>query len=310
MTVRTALRFLTLAVCLLVWMPGSSFADPSPSPLVVVFQKQSDPAKMQQMADAFARELAQRIGRPARAVVPGDYAASVQAIVSRTADIAYVDSMSCILALRDGGASILLAEQRPDTTGALRTEYDSLFVVRRDSTLKSYEDLIANARTLSIAFTSRTSTSGFLFPYRRFVESGLVKSGQRTEEVFARVAYSGSYDLALREVLTGKADVAAVSHYAFEGPKADRYLKPEERSQLRILARTPGVPTHMVIARAGLEGNERESVIRGLLAISSERPELLTDVYGASSFIRVDESHIAATRAAVSALGTLSGAAK
>lgn len=271
--------------------------------LVFVFQKQVNPAQMKPNADTVAKRLAEKLHTSVSAVVPGDYAASVQAIVSKTADIAYVDSMSYLLAARDGGASILLAEQRPDSTGAKRTDYDSVFVVRKDSPLKSFEDLVSQAKNLSIAFTSKSSTSGFLFPFRRFVQTGLVQPHGRVETAFRQVSFAGGYDLAVRAVLSGKADVAAVSNYAVEGASAKRYLKDEELSQIRVLARTPGVPTHMLIARSGLPQNELEQIRSAMLELSAQEPGLFADVYGASSFVPVTKEHVAATAEAVELAG-------
>ena len=271
--------------------------------LVFLFQKQLNPAQMKPKANAVAEQLSRKLGIKVRAIIPGDYAASVQAIVSKTADIAYVDSMSFLLAERDGGASILLAEERPDTAGRKRTDYDSILVIRQESKLSSFEDFIREARNLSVAFTSKSSSSGYLFPYRRMVQAGLLAPKQRVEDSFKQVTFSGSYDLALREVLAGRADVAAVSNYVLEGVSADRYLNPGERAKLRILARIPGVPTHVLIARSGLDSGELSRIKVAIQEMSLQDPSLFSDVYGAASFVPVSAEHAAATADAVRLAG-------
>lgn len=275
-----------------------------PESLVFIFPKQKDPVALQEDAAKVGAFLTQELGMPVKTVVPSDYAASVQALVSKTADIAYVDSIPFVLARRDAGASILLAEQRPDAQGNLRTDYDSIFVVRADSDIKTFDDVKAHHAKIRMAFTSSTSTSGYVMAYRRFVKEGILKARQDPREVFASVNFAGSYTLALQQVADGKADLCAVSFYTMEGPKADVYLPKEQRDKLRILTRTPNVPTHVICARGGISEALRGKITAALLKLSAEQPELIEDVYGTKSFVKVDpDKHVAATVEALDYLG-------
>lgn len=273
--------------------------------VVFLFQKQKDPAAIQAAADKVAAALTAKIGLPVRVIVPGDYSASVQALVSNRADVAYLSSLPFLLARRDGGARLIAAEQRRDVaTGQLRTSYDSILVVRKDSPLRSYADLKRAAASSRMAFTSATSTSGYVFPFAHFVQTGLLKRGQRPEARFSQVSYAGGYAQALAQVASGRADVAAVSDYTMEGPKADIYLSAAERSKLRILMRLPKVPTHLVAVRGGLDRTLERRIQQALIALSTERPDLLSDVYGAQALVAVDgKRHVAATVAAIRATG-------
>jgi phosphonate transport system substrate-binding protein len=268
---------------------GNSAATEDARELVFIFQKQADPDAIKDNADRVAEYLGREIGIPVRAQVPGDYAASVQALINRKADIAYVSAMPFLLARRDGDATLLLAEQRTDPRGDKRTDYDSIFVVRADSPLQSLDDLAANAGSLRFCFTSSTSTSGYIVPYARLVREGLLQSRQDPASVFRQVTFGGGYTQALEQVATGRADVCAVSDYTMEGPRADVYLNPNQRQQLRILGRTPGVPTHLICARGGLSNELQDRIKAALIKLSDEHPELLADVYGASAFVEVDE---------------------
>ena len=118
------------------------------------------------------------------------------------------------------------------------------------------------------------------------------------------VSCGGGYSQALQEVLTGRADIAAVSHYTVEGPTADLYTTQAERDRLKVIARTPEVPTHLVAASGDLSEAMAERLTEALLALSEERPELLSSVYGATAFRRVDEAeHVRAAVEAVEAVG-------
>lgn len=261
--------------------------------LVFVFQKQKDPTQIQDSADKVASYLSEKLHHKVDIFVPASYSASVQAMVSKKADIAYLSAIPFLLAKRDAAAELLLAEQRVDVLGIPRTDYDSVFVVQKNSSLQSIEDLAAQASDLRIAFTSRTSTSGYVMANWRLIEHGVLNLGQDPHEVFASVAFAGSYTLALQQVLEGRADLCAVSYYTVEGPSAQKYLKPEQLDRLRILARTPGVPTHLICVRGDLAADLKGRIKDALLSLSRERPALLQDVYGAKKLVEVDpEQHL------------------
>lgn len=284
--------------------PANGQAQADPAELVFLFQKQRDPLEVKDAADQLASKLGDMIGIPVRYEIPTQYSASVQALVSKKADIAYVSSIPFLLARRDGNAEILVVEERADTAGVGRTDYDSVLVVAEDSPLQSYEDLVAQHSELRIAFTSTQSTSGYVMPYRRFVQSGIFEAGQDPREAFASANFAGSYDAAVREVLGGRADVAAVSHYVVEGDRATNYLTAEELENVRILERIPGVPTHLVCARAGLSDELKDRIQEALLEIGESSPDLLADVYGAKKLVLPQgEDHVATAAEAIEMLG-------
>ena len=291
------------AVFFLVGAARSTSADPAE--IVIVFQRQKDPTKVREDAERFADALGRELGIKVAATVPVDYSASVQALVSKKADLAYVSAMPFLLARRDGGASILLAESRKSVTdGQFRTSYDSVWVVAADSPLKTYDDLVKSARTLRIAFTSPTSTSGYIVPLARFVSEGVVSPGQDPRQVFGQVAFGGSYTAALEQVLLGRADAAAVSDYVMDGEKADVYLDAGKRARLRVLERTPGVPTHVLAVRGGLSEPFVRKLRAAVLKVAESEPDLLSAVYGATRLVEVDEeAHVKAALDAIRRTG-------
>jgi len=264
-------------------------AEQEKSPLVFAFQKQKNPAEVKSAADSVSKYLAKEIGREVKVVIPSDYSATVQALVSKKADFAYTSSLPFLLARRDGGARLVLAEQRKDLSGKTKNDYESVIVARKDSKIKSIEDIKKNAKDLRFVFTSATSTSGFVFANLRLVREGILEPKQNAKKVFKSVRFAGSYTQALQEVAAKRGDVCAVSFYAVEGPKSSKYLPDEVIDQLQVIARTPGVPTHIISARGGLDDKTFNDVKKALLKMSSEKPELLADVYGASTFVEVDE---------------------
>ena len=281
--------------------PSSNF---DPDELVFVFQKQKKPQQIEEHASRAATFLSEQLQIPVTSQVPLKYSMAVQALVSGTADVAYLDSLAFVLARRDGDVELLVAEVREDAAGKSRTDYDSIFVVARDSPLKSIKDVVSNAADLRMVFTSEISTSGYLMAVRRLVNEGLMEAGQDPKQAFKSVAYAGGYTQALQQVLDGRGDVCAVSYYTMEGERADVYLDQAQRDSLRILARTPGVPTHLICVRRGLSPDLKQRTRAALMKLSRDQPELLADVYGAKSLTQVDEQeHVAATVEALKYVG-------
>jgi phosphonate transport system substrate-binding protein len=271
---------------------AEQYDDPQqPDKLIFVFQKQKDPVKVEAEANRMAVVLGRKIGIPVEILVPRRYSLTVQALISNRAHVAYVSALPYLLAKARAPVRVLLAEER-----ASRTDYDSIFVVRKDSPWQHLGQL----KSRNMAFTSSTSTSGYVMAYSRLVSDGFLKKGQSPDSFFSHVMYAGGYDRALLAVLNGHVDVCAVSYYTMEGPTADLYLKKEQRDQLRVLTRTPGVPTHLVCVRTDLAESLRDKIKNALLDISRDQPDLLADVYGAAKLVEVvEENHL---RGAVRAL--------
>lgn len=273
------MKFVLIALVSLVLMTYSALA----APLTFVFQKQKDPSQVKAHAEKIASLLSKAVGEEIKVVVPRSYAASVEAVVSNQAQLAYVSSVPYLLAKKEAPVEILAVEVRSE-----KTSYDSIWVVRKDSPFQQLADL----KSKRLAFTSPTSTSGYLFPLAHLVEQKLIPSPQKLDTFFSRTHFAGAYDLALRAVLNDQSDVAVVSDYTMEGKTADKYLRPEERAKLRILHRQPGVPTHLIMARSDLGKERLEAIQKNLLALAKQEPTLFADVYGASSFQVSGHEHV------------------
>lgn len=276
---------LTGAGCNETTAPSEPALSSNPKSIVFAFQKQKDPRSIADTAKKVSLLLSKELGLPIEVMVPASYGASVQALVSNKAQVAYLSSIPFILAKKEAPVQPLLVEERAD-----KTFYNSVFVVAKDAPYKSLSDL----KGKRMMFTSPTSTSGYVMAYSRLVDDGLLAPAQNPAEFFGDVNFAGGYDRALLSVLNGQADVCAVSDYTIEGPKADIYLTPEQRKKLRVLTRTPGVPTHLIAIRSDLPTDLIIKMKNALLKLSEDHPELLADVYGAAHFREIEETvHIA-----------------
>lgn len=289
---------------LLVLCATAHGAFASSAPLTLVLQKQKDPDALKSAAEHIAQALEKELDRPVRVLIPGDYAATVQALIHQRADAGYLSSIPFLLARRDGGARLLLAEARPDQQGVARTRYEAVWVVRKDSPYRTLEEALAHSKTLRMAFTSSTSTSGYVFPLNDLIARGVLKKSEDPRQIFRSVAYAGGYTQALEQLLQGRADLAAVSGYTMEGSSAAIYLDDTQRAKLRILERIPNVPTHLIAVGGELDAATADALKQALLKVSKRERALFSQVYGAEALVEVEEdAHVAPTVDAITRTG-------
>src|SRR5215510_11252489 len=114
--------------------------------------------------EAFGVALGKLVGVPVRVTVASDYAAVVEALRNRSADLAFVHPAGYVLANREAKAMIVAKDQWHGNTS-----YTSRIYVRKDSGLKTLEEL----RGKTIAFVDPTSTSGYVYPMVMLIQRGL-----------------------------------------------------------------------------------------------------------------------------------------
>lgn len=250
--------------------------------LIFSFQKQKNPEDLKKASTAMSEQLSKKLNQKIEVLIPTSYGTTAQGLISNKVHVAYMDSLPFILASKETDLDIIAVEKRNE-----KTQYDSIFVVKKGSSIKSLKDL----KGKKMAFSSQTSTSGYLFPFKRLLEEKLITNPKDLNSFFANILYAGGYDKALLAVLNGQADAAAVSDYAFEGAKADLYLTAEQRSGLEILSRTSGVPTHLIAVSKKVPEKMRTQIQNALLAIGKENPDMLSSVYGAAELIKPQGEH-------------------
>lgn len=286
-TRRTLLGVLALCIGGLV---GCSKNGSHGQTVVIAFQPQEDTAKLAPNADALAKFISTKTGLPTKVFLPSDYVAVVEALRGRNADVAYFSAWPYALAQEIAGAEVFAAEKRGG-----ETHYWSQWYVRADSSYRSLADL----KGKPVAFTSPTSTSGWLFPRAKLSEEGVLPRGADPRTVFPDVLFAGGYEQALKALVAGQVEAAAASDYA-----PGRYLTEEQQKNVRVIARQGPVPTHVLAWRKELPQDLKDKLRAAFLALNEpENAELLKNTYGSEALAAVDDSHIANLKAALDASG-------
>lgn len=276
---------------------NTSEAQANQETLKIAFPGRKDSAELKQKVSAVTDFLSKELGFPVQGLI-GSSAGAVESLRINQSDVAFLSSKPALKAEEFANARLYLAEVRPKYSG--KYTYNSIIVVGKDSPMQpksSEKETLEQLRGKRAALTSPNSTSGFVFPVGELMKYGLVSNPDRLTDFFSNVSYGGNYSRALVPVARGRADVAAVSEYALNPP----YISEEEKSQLRVLHKIPGVPAHGVVIDDDVPEEKRERIINALQKLNEpENNKLLRDLYNSTELVKVDhDKHLQPIRDAL-----------
>jgi phosphonate transport system substrate-binding protein len=246
---------------------------------IVALKPDRNPDAMTSGREQLSAELRKLLGVPVKVIVPSSSAIIQQAFQNKSVDLAFLSATDFLIHSEEWVDPLLVAEVRG------KTNYESIWLVRRDSAYQSLSEL----KNKPVAFASRTSTSGHLVPWAHLIKQGLLKKGQSPELFFGRrsVNYGTGYVSVVERLLQGEVEAAAVSDYVFD---LDRHLSPEQKSKLRVLQRQGPVPTHLMAIRKSILEADREKITKALLNL----PKPLAEELFSGQLVAVDfKKHLA-----------------
>ena len=259
--------------------------------LRLAFIPQENPYKLLGDIAAITGWLADQIGVPVEGFVTIDHAAAVEALRNGDADISFMGALPFVLAEAEIGAVPLLSEVYRDAPS-----YTGRIFVRRDSGIETLADL----RDKDIAFADPISESGYLYPLAEFVDAGLIAATNEADAFFGRVFFAGGYQQAMQAMAEGLVDAAGASQYA------DLLLSPAQQAQVTWIAESDPIPSHVVIARPGLDAGLRARFVDAMLRLNApENRNLLRYLYGPDGYVRADSANYEGVRAMARRYGLL-----
>jgi len=258
-------------------------------PLHLVLTPSQKPTDLLAAGDEFGQALGKLYGAPVRVTVASDYAAVIEALRNRTADLAFVHPVGYVLASREAKARIVARNLWHG-----KSTFTSRIYVRRDSGIKTLEAL----RGKTMAFVDPSSSSGYTYPMVLLIQRGLVKD-RDPKTFFREVMFAGAHDAAMRALLNGHVDAIASFDMARE-----QYLKdPAQREKLAWVAETPPIPEAGIAAREGLNPALVNRVRAGLLQMKGPTyAALLKRVYDIDGFEAAEDKDYDPVRQAVDLL--------
>ncbi len=244
--------------------------------LRIAFIPQENPEKLLGDIEAITGWLGKEVGAPVEGFVTFDHAAAVEALRNGDADISFMGALPFVLAEAEIGAVPLLSEVYrgvPNYTGRI--------FVRRDSEIQALADLEGR----DIAFADPISESGYLYPLSEFERAGLIQDPGAADEFFGRVFFAGGYQQAMQAMAEGLVDAAGASQYA------DLLLTPAQQAEVTWIAESEAIPSHVVIARPGLDEDLQARFVQAMLKLNEqEHRDKLRYLYGPDGYVVADPS--------------------
>lgn len=244
--------------------------------ITIALKPDKNPDQMLAERESLQKFLSEKLGKPVEVIIPLSAAVINEGFANGTIDIGYLSANDLINAKE---AELLLVGE---ING--KTTYKSYWLSLKDKPYSKVEDL----KDKPIAFSSKTSTSGFVIPLWDLRTRNLVSEKADPEEFFGKgnVFYGTGYVSAVERVLSGDAEAAAVSYYVLD---ENKHLTGEQREQLKKVAEQGDVPTHIIAIRKSLTGLDREKIKAALLAMNEASSAGLRDKLFTSKLVEADQ---------------------
>ncbi len=274
---------LLLVTGLIIPFAGEGHADTAnrPSKLIITAIPDDNAENMREFFGLIARHIENTVGIPTEYIHVANYAASVTALATGQAHLAWfgaVTTAQAYIMMRDQLEVVAARE--------IDKEFIGYFIAHADAGIPPVTDLkaladLAAGKDWTFTFGSKSSTSSHLMPRSFFTE----QSGQNPEQVFKTVAYSGSHDVVLQKVANGEFHIGALGQ-----PPYDR-ASDELKAKAPIIYTTPKFTNYNFSTRKDL-GSELIGQIRAALLSLHESPEgqKALKYLGSQHFVEADIS--------------------
>ncbi|MFA7606739.1 MAG: phosphate/phosphite/phosphonate ABC transporter substrate-binding protein [Rhodocyclaceae bacterium] len=272
------------AIALALAFPSTgALAQGTPQKLVITaIPDDGDADRMRENFGALAAHLGKAVGIPVEYMHVENYAASVTALATGRAHIAWLGAVTTAQARMQMGDGLTILGCRDIDKG-----FVSYFIANPATGLAPVGSLgelaqAADGKGWTFTFGSKSSTSGHMMPRKYFMD----ETGTTPEKVFRTVAYSGSHDVVMQMVADGTHQVGALNYASWD--KADDALK----ARAPIVYKTPPYTNYALTARADLGPELLASLRSALLSIDGSTPEgaAVLKYLKAGSFIEADIS--------------------
>jgi len=285
-------RFLSI-IALLSLVACGKHEGPAPTAdattIIIALEPDKDPDAM--LADRVALEsyMTEATGKTVEAMVPMSSAVIYEGLRNGSIDVAYLSATAAAKLAENDVIDIALAEL---ING--QPYYQSYWITLKEAPYESVLDLEGQP----IAFSSRTSTSGFLIPVWDLYKQALIDLESGPEGFFGEgnVYYGVGYVSAAERVLDGSVEAAAVSYYVLD---KDKHLSADQRARLRMLDSQGPVPSHVVVIRKALSDADKALIKEAMLAMNEDAVELRDRIFGATLAPADAETHLRTTREAL-----------
>lgn len=269
------MKHLTLnSIIFSVLIACSNFAYSDAKTLVFSAIPDQDQSQLKKRFGKVAKYLSDTLDIPVRYVPVKSYAATITAFRNDQIQLAWFGGLSGVR------ARLLVPNSQAIAQGFEDTQFRSYIIAHHSTGLKPSNVLSPNIKGKTFTFGSKGSTSGRLMP-EYYIREHL---GQKPEQAFSRVGFSGNHSRTIALVQSGAYQVGAVNYKVWDRELAAGNI---DTSKVSVIWTTPDYPDYQWTVRGDLDATWGEGfsqkVTQALLDMKD--PELL-DAFPRSQFIK------------------------
>jgi len=205
-------------------------------------------------------DMAKRVGVKVTPFFATDYAGVIEAMRFKKVDVAWFGNKAAIEAVDRANGEVFVQTVAPDGAG-----YYSLLITHRDSSFKTFDDVLKRGKEINFGIGDPNSTSGFAVP--SYYVFALNHIDPKTHFKSVR---SANHETNLMAVLNKQIDVATNNTeqmYVFKNRMPERY------DEIRILWQSPLIPSDPLVWRRDLDPELKARLRDFFVAYGSTGPD-------------------------------------
>jgi len=205
-------------------------------------------------------DMEKRVGVKVTPFFATDYAGVIEAMRFKKVDLAWFGNKSAIEAVDRANGEVFVQTVAPDGAG-----YYSLLITHRDSSFKTFDDVLKRGKEINFGIGDPNSTSGFAVP--SYYVFALNHIDPKTHFKSVR---SANHETNLMAVLNKQLDVATNNTeqmYVFKNRMPERY------DEIRVLWQSPLIPSDPLVWRKDLDPELKTKLKQFFVAYGSIGPE-------------------------------------
>ncbi len=225
--------------------------------------------------EPFFRDMEKKTGLTVKSFYAPDYAGVIEAMRFNKIQVAWYGNKAAMEAVDRANGEIFAQVRYKDGSYG----YHALLITHKDSPYKTLDDVLKNSKNINFGIGDPNSTSGFLVPtYYIFAQN---KVDHRTAFKTIRNASHGAN---IQATLAKQVDVATNNTEDMGKLQAN---KPELFQQLRVVWKSPLIPSDPFVFRKDLDPAVKEKVRNFVLNYASKDPAekaILNKIYDYDGF--------------------------
>lgn len=210
--------------------------------------------------EPFFRDMEKKTGLTVKSFYAPDYAGVIEAMRFNKVQVAWYGNKAAMEAVDRANGEVFAQVMYADGTFG----YHGLLIAHKDSPYHSVDDVLKNGKSINFSIGDPNSTSGFLVP--TFYVFAKNKVDHRTAFKSVRNASHGAN---IQAVLAKQVDVATNNTEDMGKLEAS---KPELYSQLKILWRSPLIPSDPFVWRKDLDPAVKANIRTFVLGYAKTDP--------------------------------------